>query len=65
MSYSHPISRRVFLQGLAAGSAGLLTSVLPLSAASKKVVVGFLYVGPRPLLSTSTVAAASANWIGL
>ena len=47
MSYSHTISRRVFLQGLAAGSAGLLTSALPLSAASKKAVVGFLYVGPR------------------
>ncbi len=47
MSYSHTISRRVFLQSLAAGSAGLLTSALPLSAASKKVVVGFIYVGPR------------------
>jgi simple sugar transport system substrate-binding protein len=44
---SHNPSRRVFLRGMAAGTAGLLASALAGSAAAKQVVVGFIYVGPR------------------
>jgi simple sugar transport system substrate-binding protein len=49
MSDGFRFSRRSLLQGMAAGSAGLMTAVLPLGRllAAPESVVGFIYVGPR------------------
>ena len=46
MACGHQMSRRAFVQGMAAGVGGLLVASKPLRAA-KPLVVGFIYVGPR------------------